>query len=293
MRLIRFGVPGREKPGVLLKDGRRLDVSPLVGGDYDEAFFSEGGIARLADALKTGAEGLAQVPGGERLGPPVSRPSKIICIGLNYAAHARESGMTPPAEPVVFFKAPSALCGPDDDLILPKNSVKTDWEVELAVIIGKRALYVGEAEAMDYIAGYALHNDYSEREYQLERGGQWVKGKSFDRFAPLGPFLATPDEIPDPHRLDLWLKVNGRIMQQSNTRDFIFNIPQVVSYLSRFMTLLPGDIISTGTPSGVGLGQKPPAYLKAGDVVELGIEGLGSSSQTVREWQTADVPHAE
>jgi 2-keto-4-pentenoate hydratase/2-oxohepta-3-ene-1,7-dioic acid hydratase in catechol pathway len=281
MKLIRFGAFGEEKPGLLTDDGRRLDLSGLVE-DYHEAFFANDGVNRLREQLEAHTGKLPVVSPQERLGPPVARPSKIICIGLNYAAHARESGMAEPSEPVIFFKAPSALCGPNDDLILPRQSEKTDWEVELAVIIGKRTKYVSQEDALDYVAGYALHNDYSEREYQLERGGQWVKGKSFDRFAPLGPFLATSDEIDDPHQLDLWLKVNGETLQQSNTRDFIFNVPQVISYLSRFMTLLPGDIISTGTPAGVGLGLKPPRYLRPGDVVELGIEGLGTSRQQVR-----------
>ena len=281
MKLIRFGASGAEKPGLLQDDGRRLDLSGLVD-DYNESFFANDGVNRLREQLETYTGNLPAVSSAERLGPPVARPSKIICIGLNYAAPARESGMAEPTEPVIFFKAPSALCGPNDDLILPRQSEKTDWEVELAVIIGKRAKYVPQEEALEYVAGYALHNDYSERAYQLERGGQWVKGKSFDRFAPLGPFLATPDEIGDPHQLDLWLKVNGETLQQSNTRDFIFNVPQVISYLSRFMTLVPGDVISTGTPAGVGLGLKPPRYLMPGDVVELGIEGLGTSRQLVR-----------
>jgi len=281
MKLIRFGAPGKEQPGLLLNDGRRLDLSGLIR-DYNEDFFGGDGLARLREEVEAVGNELPEVAGDVRLGPPLARPSKIICIGLNYAAHARESGMQAPAEPVVFFKAPSALCGPNDDLVLPRHSEKTDWEVELAVVIGKRAKYVAEEDAMKHVAGYALHNDYSERAYQLERGGQWVKGKSFDRFAPLGPFLATADEIEDPHQLDLWLKVNGETLQHSNTRDFIFDIPQVISYLSRFMTLLPGDVISTGTPAGVGLGLNPPRYLKAGDEVELGIEGLGVSRQRVR-----------
>ena len=215
----------------------------------------------------------------------MARPSKIICIGLNYAKHAAESGAQPPTEPVVFFKATTALCGPNDAVVIPKNSVKTDWEVELAVIIGKKASYVEEADAMEYVAGYALHNDYSEREFQLERGGQWVKGKSNDTFAPVGPYLVTKDEVADPHNLHLWLSVNGQTLQNSNTSDMIFYIPKLISYLSHFMTLLPGDIISTGTPEGVGLGMKPPVYLKPGDVVELGIEGLGTQSQVAVAWE--------
>lgn len=280
MKLIRFGEPGREKPGVLLEDGRRLDVSAAVT-DYDEAFFGGGGLERLGAWLRGNAAQAPVVPGDTRLGPCVARPSKLICIGLNYAKHAAESNMAAPKEPVVFFKATSSIIGPDDTVEIPRNSRKSDWEVELAVVIGKRALYVSEADAMDYIAGYCLHNDYSEREWQLERGGQWVKGKSCDTFAPLGPFLATRDEIPDPHRLRLWLKRNGVMRQNSSTSDLIFNVPFLVSYLSQFMSLLPGDVISTGTPEGVGHGCKPPEYLAPGDVIELGVEGLGTSKQHV------------
>lgn len=207
------------------------------------------------------------------------RPSKIVCVGLNYAMHAEESGMDIPEEPILFFKASSAIVGPYDSIVIPKGSKKTDWEVELAVIIGKKASYVSEIDAMNHVFGYVLHNDVSERAYQLERSGQWVKGKSCDSFAPVGPFIATSDEIKDPNNLDLWLKLNGEVMQKSNTSDFIFNIQYVVSYISQFMTLLPGDIISTGTPFGVGMGLTPPRYLKEGDIVELGIEGLGTSKQ--------------
>jgi 2,4-didehydro-3-deoxy-L-rhamnonate hydrolase len=281
MKLIRFGAFENEKPGVLTADGKRLDVSAF-GEDYNEAFFATNGIERLAKWLKS--HGCPEVSSIERLGSCVARPSKIICIGLNYAKHAAESGMDVPKEPVVFFKATTALCGPNDNVIIPRNSVKTDWEVELAVVIGKKASYVTEESAMDYVAGYCLHNDYSEREFQLERGGQWVKGKSNDTFAPLGPFMATKDEVSDPHNLNLWLELNGKKIQDSNTNDLIFNIPQIVSYLSNFMTLLPGDVISTGTPAGVGLGFKPPMYLKAGDVVKLGIEGLGEQTQTAEAW---------
>ena len=209
----------------------------------------------------------------------MARPSKIICIGMNYRLHAKEIGAPEPTEPIIFLKATTALCGPNDDVMIPRGSQKTDWEVELAVVIGSTARYVSEVDAMCHVAGFALHNDYSEREYQMERGGQWVKGKSCDTFAPLGPFMATRDEIADPHALRLWLTVNGETLQDSNTNDLIFNIPTIVSYLSQFMTLLPGDVISTGTPAGVGLGFKPPRYLKPGDVVELGIDGLGTSSQ--------------
>jgi 2-keto-4-pentenoate hydratase/2-oxohepta-3-ene-1,7-dioic acid hydratase in catechol pathway len=281
MKLIRFGAFENEKPGVLTVEGKRLDVSAF-GEDYNEQFFATNGLKRLAEWLKTNE--CPEVSESERLGSCVARPSKIICIGLNYAKHAAESGMDVPKEPVVFFKATTALCGPNDNVIIPKNSVKTDWEVELAVVIGKKLSYITEESAMDYVAGYALHNDYSEREFQLERGGQWVKGKSCDTFAPLGPFMATKDEVADPHNLNLWLELNGKKIQDSNTNDLIFNIPQIVSYLSNFMTLLPGDVISTGTPAGVGLGFKPPVYLKAGDVVKLGIEGLGEQMQTAVAW---------
>ena len=281
MKLIRFGAFENENPGVLTADGKRLDVSAF-GEDYNEAFFATNGPERLAEWLQS--HDCPEVSSNDRLGSCVARPSKIICIGLNYAKHAAESGMDVPKEPVVFFKATTALCGPNDNVIIPRNSVKTDWEVELAVVIGKKASYVTEESAMDYVAGYCLHNDYSEREFQLERGGQWVKGKSNDTFAPLGPFMATKDEVSDPHNLNLWLELNGKKIQDSNTNDLIFNIPQIVSYLSNFMTLLPGDVISTGTPAGVGLGFKPPMYLKAGDVVKLGIEGLGEQTQTAEAW---------
>ncbi len=278
MKLIRFGNAGQERPGIQLPDGQRIDTSAF-GEDYNEQFFASDGIGRLALWLEKNLSTCPPLPDSMRLGPCVARPSKIICIGLNYAQHAVESGMAVPTEPIVFFKSTTALCGPNDNLIIPKGSEKTDWEVELSFVMGKQASYVGEAEAMDYVVGYALHNDYSERAFQLERGGQWVKGKSCDTFAPLGPFLASKDEIPDPHNLRLWLKLNGEIMQDSNTSDFIFNIPTIVSYVSQFMTLLPGDVISTGTPFGVGMGLKPPRYLMPGDVVELGIDGLGVSRQ--------------
>lgn len=279
MKLIRFGEPGNEKPGLLLHDDFAIDASEVTD-DYDEAFFASNGLSRLQYWHDQERGNAPRIPAGTRLGPPVARPGKIICIGLNYSDHAKESGLEPPAEPVIFFKATSALVGPNDNLIIPKNSQKTDWEVELAVIIGKRAQYVEQSDAMDYIAGFTLHNDYSEREFQVERGGQWVKGKSCDTFAPLGPFLATKDEIDDVHNLRMWLKVNGEYKQQGNSGNMIFDIPTIVSYVSQFMTLLPGDVISTGTPAGVGLGFKPPQYLKHGDVVELGIEGLGHASQT-------------
>lgn len=284
MKLIRFGTAGNEKPGIQLNSGKRIDVSDF-GSDYTEEFFENNGLEKLENWLKKNQASCPEINDEKRLGPPITRPSKLVCIGLNYAKHAEESGMDVPKEPVLFFKATSAIVGPNDDLIIPKGSQKTDWEVELGVVIGKKASYVSEEDAMDYVAGYVLHNDYSEREYQIERYGQWVKGKSCDTFAPLGPFLATKDEIPNPHKLDLWLKLNGEIKQQSNTSDFVFNVPQVVSYISQFMSLLPGDIISTGTPFGVGMGLKPQRYLKAGDVVELGIEGLGTSKQLARAYK--------
>lgn len=284
MKLIRFGRLGNEKPGVQLEDGSRIDVSNF-GEDYDEHFFGTDGLARLASWLETNSTNCPKIAKDERLGPPMTRPSKIVCVGLNYAQHAAEAGMTVPKEPVLFFKATSAIVGPNDDLVIPKGSEKTDWEVELAIVIGKKASYVSEADAFDHVAGYVLHNDYSERAFQIEKEGQWCKGKGCDTFAPLGPFIATKDEIPDPNNLNLWLKLNGETVQNSSTDDFIFNVQEVVSYISQFMTLLPGDIISTGTPFGVGLGFDPPKYLKPGDVVELGIEGLGSSKQTARAYQ--------
>jgi 2,4-didehydro-3-deoxy-L-rhamnonate hydrolase len=283
MKLIRFGEPGREKPGVVLADGRRLDVSGVVA-DYDEDFFGSGGIARLGEALERNEVEMAEVQETVRLGPPVARPGKIICIGLNFRDHAAESNMPLPAEPVVFFKATSSLSGPDDDIVMPRGSRKTDWEVELAFVIGKRASYVEEAAAMEHVAGYVLHNDLSERHFQLERGGQWVKGKSCDTFAPLGPWLATHDEIVRWNELRMWLTVNGESRQNGTTADMVFGVPFLVSYLSQFMSLLPGDIISTGTPAGVGLGMNPPTYLKAGDIVELGIDRLGSARQQVRAY---------
>ncbi len=283
MKLIRFGAIGQEKPGVQLKDGRKIDVSGF-GQDYTETFFGGDGLEDLKTWLEENASQCPTIGNDVRLGAPLVRPSKIVCVGLNYAQHAAESGMGVPKEPVLFFKATSAIVGPNDNLIIPKGSVKTDWEVELAIVIGKKASYVSEENASDHIAGYVLHNDYSEREFQLEKEGQWVKGKSCDTFAPIGPFIATKDEIKDPNNLNLWLKLNGVTVQNSSTSDFIFNIQEVVSYISQFMTLLPGDIISTGTPFGVGLGFKPPKYLNAGDVVELGIDGLGTSKQKCKAY---------
>jgi len=278
MKLVRWGLNGEEKPGIWV-DGKMLDVSAHIR-DYDAAFFVGGGLQQLTAALES--HSFPVLPANIRLGCPVANPSKIICVGLNYAKHAAETGAAVPTEPIIFLKATSAITGPYDVIQIPRNSTKTDWEVELAVVIGKRASYVTLETAMDYVAGYCLHNDVSERAFQLERGGTWDKGKGCDSFAPLGPWLVTKDEIPNPHNLRLWLKVNEQTMQDGNTDDLIFDIPTLVSYISSFMTLLPGDIISTGTPSGVGMGIKPaPIYLKPGDVVELGIDGLGCAQQTV------------
>jgi len=283
MKLIRFGDPGKERPGVLLSEDTRLDVSSF-GTDYDENFFSNGAFSRLQLWLRPHAESAPRIPASVRLGPPICRPSKIVCIGLNFRDHAAESRMELPAEPVIFFKSTTSVVGPNDDVVIPRKAEKVDWEVELAVVIGKKALYIDKQQAMEFVAGYVLHNDYSERSFQLERGGQWVKGKSADTFAPLGPFMATVDEIPNPQNLAMWLTVNGEYQQKSTTAQMIFDVPTLVSYVSQFMTLLPGDIISTGTPAGVGPGMRPPRYLKPGDVVELGIECLGQSRQKIISW---------
>lgn len=279
MRLIRFGEAGKEQPGIQGENGKYLDCSPFQE-DWNEDFFTNNGLARLEEWLGANQDNLNEIPAGSRLGSPIARPSKIICIGLNYRMHAIESGMPVPEVPIIFMKATSSLCGPFDPILIPKNSVKTDWEVELAVVIGKRAKYVSKENAMDYVAGYCVHNDVSERDFQLHHGGQWVKGKSADNFAPLGPVLVTKTEIKNPHNLRLWLKLNGKMLQDSNTSDLVFDIPTLIEHLSQYMTLLPGDVISTGTPAGVGLGLTPPTYLKEGDVVELGIEGLGEAKQT-------------
>jgi 2-keto-4-pentenoate hydratase/2-oxohepta-3-ene-1,7-dioic acid hydratase in catechol pathway len=282
MKLIRWGPIGAEKPGLLLPDGSRVDASGF-GRDYDTAFFGDDGPDALRRWAERNAAAAPRVDPSVRLGPPVARPSKIVCVGLNYRDHAAESKMPIPAEPVLFMKAPTALAGPEDALAYPPWATKLDWEVELAVVIGRRAKLVPEARALDHVAGYAMMNDVSERAAQLERGGQWVKGKSYDGFAPLGPFVATRDEIRDPQALKLWLKVNGQIRQQGSTADMVFGVVVLVSYISRFMTLLPGDVISTGTPAGVGNGLKPPVFLKPGDVMELGVEGLGQARQKVEE----------
>ena len=283
MKLFRFGAPGAEKPGMVLPDGARVDASGF-SADWNEAFFALGpeGFGELAHWVKADSAKAPRVPAGVRLAAAVARPSKIVCIGLNYRDHARESGAALPGEPIVFLKASSALAGPEDDLRLPVGGDKTDWEVELALVIGARAKYVSVEDAMKHVAGFVLHNDYSERGFQLERHGQWTKGKSADGFAPLGPFLVTPDELPGFASVRLWLKVNGETKQEGTTADMIFDVPTLVSYVSQFMTLLPGDVISTGTPAGVGLGHKPPVYLRAGDVVEYGIDGLGQARQRIK-----------
>jgi 2-keto-4-pentenoate hydratase/2-oxohepta-3-ene-1,7-dioic acid hydratase in catechol pathway len=276
MKLLRHGPAGAEKPGIMHDDGTVRDLSALVsdiGGDV----LSDAGLATLR-AIDPARLPIVQ---GARLGPCVAGTGKFICIGLNYADHAAESGMAVPPEPVIFMKATSAIVGPNDPIVIPRGSVKTDWEVELAVIIGKKAKYVDEADAMDYVAGYAITNDVSERAFQTERAGQWTKGKSCDNFGQIGPWLVTRDEVADPQNLSMWLTVNGATEQNGSTATMVYGVAHLVSYLSQFMTLHPGDVISTGTPPGVGMGKKPPRYLKAGDVVELGIAGLGQQRQDV------------
>ncbi len=281
MKLVRFGEIGKEKPG-LLEEGGIIDVSAQTR-DFDEDFFASGGLVSLANWRGNLSSPPEILKGSPRLASCVARPSKIICIGLNYQDHAKEAGATLPKEPIIFFKSTSALSGPGDEVLIPRGSKKADWEVELAVVIGKKASYVEEHKSLDYVAGYCLANDYSEREFQLERDGQWVKGKSSDSFAPLGPFMATTDEINDVDNLSIWLKVNGEMRQDGTTADLIFKVPKLISYISHFMTLLPGDVISTGTPAGVGLGMNPPTFLKDEDIVEYGIEGLGQTQQSVRD----------
>ena len=284
MKLLRFGPAGEEKPGLQLDDETRIDASEF-GMDWNHDFFADpSNLDRLKSWIDEKADSAPRLGSDVRLGSAMARPGKLICIGLNFSDHAAEAGMDLPSEPIVFMKATSAIVGPNDNVTIPRNSEKTDWEVELAFIVGKKASYVTEAEALEHVAGYVLHNDYSEREFQIERGGQWVKGKSCDTFAPLGPFIATRDEIADPENLGMWLKVNGETKQNGNSNKLIFGIAYLVSYLSQFMTLEPGDVVSTGTPPGVGMGFKPPQYMKPGDVVELGIDGLGSSSQTAVAW---------
>lgn len=277
MKLVRFGQPGAERPGILAADGTPRDLSGLVP-DIGGAVLSDQGLAMLR-ALDPSALPLA--PEGTRLGPPVAGVGKFICIGLNYADHAAESGMEVPPEPVIFMKATSAICGPDDPVLIPPGSDKTDWEVELAFVIGKRARHVTEERAMEHVTGYMIANDVSERSFQIEHAGQWTKGKSYDHFGPIGPWLVTRDEVADPQALSMRCSVSGQVMQQGSTRTMVYGVGFLVSYLSRFMTLEPGDIISTGTPPGVGMGQKPPRYLHAGDVLELEVEGLGRQRQEV------------
>ena len=282
MKLIRWINGSKTSTGIIIED-EYFDTSSF-GEDYNEQFFENDGLNRLQKFVESNNGTLPTLSKDVRLASPVARPSKIVCIGLNYADHAKETNAQIPKEPILFFKSTTALIGPNDDVIIPKNSKKTDWEVELAVVIGKKASYVEENEALDYVAGYCLHNDLSEREFQIERGGQWVKGKSCDTFAPVGPFLATQDEIADVNNLRLWLKLNGQMVQDGTTANLIFKIPFLVSYISQFMTLLPGDIISTGTPAGVGLGMNPQVFLKPGDIMELGIDGLGTSKQNVKAY---------
>ncbi|MCM2292705.1 fumarylacetoacetate hydrolase family protein [Allorhizobium sp. BGMRC 0089] len=278
MKFLRYGAAGQEKPGILAADGTIRDLSAHVG-DLMGANLDPETLARLG---AIDATSLPVIEAATRLGPPVAGTGKFICIGLNFSDHAAESGMAVPPEPVIFMKASSAICGPNDDVLIPRGSEKTDWEVELGVVIGKTAKYVSEAEALDHVAGYLVSHDVSERAFQTERSGQWTKGKSCDTFGPLGPWLVTKDEIPDPQNLKMWLKVNGETMQNGSSATMVYGVAFLVSYLSQFMSLHPGDVISTGTPPGVGLGMKPPRYLKPGDVVELGIEGLGSQTQTFK-----------
>jgi 2-keto-4-pentenoate hydratase/2-oxohepta-3-ene-1,7-dioic acid hydratase in catechol pathway len=281
MKLARYGAPGAERPAVLLDDGTRIDVSSQVR-DYDEGFFAGDALDELRQWVAADRAAAPRIAPTARIGAPIARPSKIVCIGLNFRDHAAESAMELPKEPVIFFKATTAIAGPNDPVRIPRGGTKLDWEVELAVVIGRTASYVDERRALAHVAGYVLHNDYSERTFQLERGGQWVKGKSADTFAPIGPFLATRDDVPDPQALGMWLTVNGETRQRGTTATMVFGVATLVSYVSQFMTLLPGDVISTGTPAGVALGMKPaPVFLQPGDVVELGIDGLGQSRQEV------------
>ena len=279
MKLIRYGELGKEKTGVQI-NGKNFDTSSF-GKDYNEKFFEEDGLSELEIYIENNRDLLVEIPDNARLGSPFARPSKIVCIGLNYKDHAEETGAKIPEEPIIFMKSTTALVGPNDQVMIPKNSVKTDWEVEFGIVIGKKATYVDEKDALNYVAGYVLHNDVSEREFQIERGGTWDKGKGCDTFAPMGPVLTTKEEIPDINNVRLWLKVNGKTYQDGNTKNLIFNVPYIVSYVSQFMTLLPGDVISTGTPAGVGLGFNPPIYLKEGDIIELGADHLGEQRQEV------------
>lgn len=277
MKLLRYGTQGIEKPGMMAADGTIRDLSGHIE-DLTGAELSDASLARLRDI---DVNSLPVVEGSARLGPCVGNVGKFVCIGLNYADHAAESGMALPEEPVIFFKATSAIMGPNDDVEIPRHSVKTDWEVELGVVIGKAAKYIPESEALDYVAGYCVINDLSERDFQLHRSGQWVKGKSADTFGPIGPWMVTRDEVPDPQNLAMYLEVNGHRYQDGSTKTMHFDVATIVSHLSQFMSLQPGDVISTGTPPGVGMGQKPETYLKPGDVIELEIEGLGKQRQNV------------
>jgi len=279
MRLVRYGEAGKEKPGILDGNGAIRDLSSVVT-DIDGAALTAEGLAKVRAA---NVDSLPKVPGAPRLGAPVANPSKLVAIGLNYSDHAKESNMPIPGEPIVFMKATTSICGANDNVLLPRDSKKGDWEVELAFVIGRKAQNVSEADALNFVAGYTVCNDVSEREWQLEHGGQWVKGKSLDTFAPIGPWLVTGDEIRDPQNLAMWLDLNGKRMQTGNTNTMIFGVRKLVSYLSYCMTLLPGDIVTTGTPPGVGLGIKPnPVFLKAGDSMRLGIDGLGEQKQEVK-----------
>ncbi len=280
MRLVRFGEPGYEEPGVLLSDGKVIDASSEFR-DYDEGFFACAGLESLREWIADSCPGGIEVPHGSRMGAPIARPSKIVCVGKNYLEHAREFGGDAPDEPVLFMKATSAYVSGSNDVLIPRNSKKLDYEVELAIIIGKTTSYVSEGDARSYVAGYSVMCDYSERAFQKERSGQWVKGKSADTFAPMGPCLLTADELPDPQALRLWSKVNGELRQSGWTGDMLFSVDYLVSYVSQFMTLLPGDVIATGTPAGVGMGFDPPRFLQAGDSVEFGVEGIGSNIQRV------------
>ena len=284
MKLLRYGSPGLEKPGLLDDNGQIRDLSDKLN-DLDAAALDP---ERLSALAKIDTQSLPIIEGNPRLGPPVSGVGKIVAVGINYAAHGQEAKMDLPNEPILFSKAVTSLSGPNDPVVLPRGSKKGDWEVELAVVIGRRAQYVSQAEALGVVAGYAIMNDVSEREYQLERDGQWLKGKSFDTFAPLGPWLVTPDEVPDPQNLRLWLDVNGENRQDGNTSDMIFGVSHLISAISGYMTLMPGDVIPTGTPPGVGLGRVPPIFLKPGDVMDLGVEGLGEQHQQVKAWEEVD-----
>ena len=289
MKLIRHGEPGTEKPGVITADDRRIDASARFQ-DYDETFFASGGLDLLAAWVADGCPNGQEIPDDARLAPPVARPSKIVCVGQNYLEHAREFGEPIPVEPALFMKASTAWCGPYDDVVLPPGAEKLDYEVELAFVIASRASNVDEATALDHVAGYACFCDYSERAFQKEMGGQWMKGKSADTFAPCGPWLLTRDEVANPADLRLWSRVNGEPRQDGHTSDMLAGVARIVAYISRFMTLLPGDVVATGTPSGVGMGMKPPQFLKPGDLVECGVSGLGEIRQRVVVWNEADSP---